>query len=78
MWVFTFPFNFFLGLFGKAKRKLLKRDKDGDDVFSAFSGESSDAVSSATNAGGIDPTMWEPQELGNEANVYTELLYKLG
>ncbi|KAK2142843.1 hypothetical protein LSH36_907g00018 [Paralvinella palmiformis] len=52
------------GLFGKAKRKLMKKDKESDDVFSAFSGENSDAVSSATNTGGIDPTMWEPQELG--------------
>ncbi|XP_013417356.1 rabenosyn-5-like [Lingula anatina] len=56
------------GLFGKAKRKILAAiDSDEEDtVDSGPSGHpgSSTAVSQSVDAGGIDPTLWEPQEIG--------------
>ena len=55
------------GLFGKAKRKFLGKDReDGLSASGGYGSESSDSSRSPStvDAGGIDPTLWEPQELG--------------
>ncbi len=55
------------GLFGKAKRKLLGRERDPDDDLSLFPADATGPdtpVVNATLVGGIDPAMWEPQEIG--------------
>lgn len=56
-----------VGLFGKAKRKLLGKEMESglSYVPSASVSLSTDAISSAT-VGGIDPALWEPQELGKD------------
>ena len=58
-----------VGLFGKAKRKLLGRDLEAGLTYVSSGpvslSSAGDALSSAA-VGGIDPALWEPQELGEE------------
>jgi len=53
----------FTGLFGKAKRKLLGKEMESGLTYVASSSTVTD-TSSAAAVGGIDPALWEPQELG--------------
>jgi len=53
-------------LFGKAKRKLLGKEMESGltDVSSRPAGLLTATDASAAAVGGIDPALWEPQELG--------------
>ncbi|XP_064632775.1 rabenosyn-5-like [Lineus longissimus] len=53
-------------LFGKAKKKILGLDEE-EEQFGAYGGEVAKSLpirQRSVDAGGIDPTLWEPQELG--------------
>ena len=55
------------GLFGKAKRKFLGKELETSSDFTGVEGLSladPSSASSSSNVGGIDPTLWEPQEIG--------------
>ncbi|XP_019633321.1 PREDICTED: rabenosyn-5-like [Branchiostoma belcheri] len=65
-------FQHLKGLFGRAKSKLLRHGRDQDGVradrgTAVGRSDSSDqvaAISTAYYVGGVDPTMWEPQDFG--------------
>lgn len=50
------------GLFNKAKKKILKEDRD--EEVGAVPYVSDKPISNAAKVSGIDPTLWEPQRLG--------------
>jgi len=57
------------GLFGKAKRKLLGKEMESGLSYVASGSVGLTAVaetSSSATVGGIDPALWEPQELGEQ------------
>ena len=60
-------FVFMTGLFDKAKRKILGKEnrEDGAVGFAQAYPDDITTGSNAFDAGGIDPALWEPQELGN-------------
>jgi len=60
----------FSGLFGKAKRKLLGKELESGLAYDA-SGSTVSDTSSAAAVGGIDPALWEPQELGENPTEYS-------
>lgn len=64
MYITSAPFS---GLFDKAKRKILGKEQREDGAI-GFAQAYPEDIPTSTNtfdAGGIDPAMWEPQELGN-------------
>jgi len=64
------------GLFGKAKRKLLGKELESGGLnYDASVTTVSGDASSAAAVGGIDPALWEPQELGQIPDVAAELCY---
>ncbi len=57
----------FVGLFGKAKRKILGQEQEEPVYSGGLTSSIPDVpVTTATGHGpsGIDPSLWEPQELG--------------
>ena len=65
-----------VGLFGKAKRKLLGKEMEAGLTYVAPGSVGlstvGDTLSSAA-VGGIDPALWEPQELGENSSARNHL-----
>lgn len=62
-------------MFGKAKKKILG-EKDEVEEGGSFSLQSSVYKSPATGSiSGYDPTMWEPQELGQRERERENILF---
>jgi len=70
-WQFTECSVTVVGLFGKAKRKLLGKEMESGltDVTSRPAGLLTATDASSAAVGGIDPALWEPQELGKKLRV---------
>ena len=65
IWLFL---HFHSGLFDKAKRKILGKENREDGAMGFAQAYPDDIPTGSTifEAHGIDPAMWEPQELGTQ------------
>ena len=55
----------FSGLFDKAKRKILGQDREDDSLLEYQSASvQGDSAASSVGLVGIDPRVWDPQDLG--------------